>query len=519
MEPYHIAQDCVDKWGLSYQRKHHPALIAIRQDRTESRFTELNYQNVRGLSHRLANFFQQQGLKPGERVILRLYNGPEFPIAFIAALKAGLIPIPTSAQLTAAELQFILQDSDAQALVCDQDLLPEQGIDALRCILVVGTEERQKPYYRWATALTQSATEYDYNLVTPNAPAYWLYTSGTEGQPKAVIHAHRSIPAHDARLKQWLDLKPRDRVFNTSALNWSYALTGGLLDIWRHGAAAITYQGPLEAAALTQVLQQCQVTTLMSVPGIYRRLIEYWEKENIHCPKLRIAVSAGESLSPELRERFAKHTGVTIHEGLGMTEHSVYLVQPQGQPIVPSTCGRALEPEHVAILDEETLQPVPSNTVGILASHRSCPGLMLGYHQRPELEQQCWAEDWFLSGDLASMDEQGNVQFIGRRDDVITAGGYRISPMEIEAVFASHPQIAECAAIAQQTPEGKSFLSVMLVPTTTLSTTTAQETLLTELKTLAQQQLAPYKQPRAYLWSSALPRSSNGKLQRQRLRE
>src|SRR4030095_6557145 len=257
--------------------------------------------------------------------------------------------------------------------------------------------------HRWEELLKSSDSTFQTGPTRPEDPAFWLYTSGTEGRPKAVIHAHRSIPAHDSRMRLWQDAKSGDVIFNTSALNWSYALTAGLLDVWRHGLAAVIYEGPLTPEALGPVIRDLNVTTLMSVPGIYRRLAESPEARDFFS-KVRVCLSAGEKLNEELRGQFLQNAALEIHEGLGMTEHSVYLIQKASEPFVPGSCGKALPNEKTTILRPD-LSPAPPGEVGILASHRQSPGLMLGYHQRPEEEAKAFQGEWFLSGDLAYQDE------------------------------------------------------------------------------------------------------------------
>ncbi len=363
-------------------------------------------------------------------------------------------------------------------------------------------------------------------------PAFWLYTSGTEGKPKAVIHAHRSIPAHDSRAKLWQDLRFNDVIFNTSSLNWSYALTAGMLDIWRHGLPTVIYDGPLSAEKICHLIKHLGVTTFMSVPGIYRRLVDYWEKDlkENKFAGVRICNSAGEKLSEEIRRKFKEHTGLEIYEGLGMTEHSVYLVQQVGEAIKENSCGKALPNQKISILDEEGNELAP-NQPGILASHQTCPGLMLGYKNPPsppftkggDLEMLIpplkkgdtggFINDYFLSGDLAQQDEAGNFFFLGRRDDVITAGGYRISPLEVENALNEMDDIFESAVIGKE-ENGKTIVCAFIVLKVAVSSNNAiKEKILSQ----AAQKLAKYKCPKKIEFVNSLPKSTNGKLKRKEL--
>lgn len=435
--------------------------------------------------------FNKRGFRKGDRVILALPNGPEFPAAFFGAIKAGVVPIPVSAMLKPREIAFLKKDSGA-------GLVLNEPVRARKLLSTPGP----------AVRIPQTRGDH---------PAFWLYTSGTEGRPKAVIHAHRSIPAHDARSRVWLDLRKTDIVFNTSALNWSYALTCGLADVLRRGAASVIFSGRPEPGRLLDVVHKRRVTIFMSVPGLYRRLVEHLEKHldaKRSFRSVRVCLSAGEKLPAEIRARFRKATGLTIREGLGMTEHSVYLVQPRGRPVVEGSCGRALPGHRIEILREDLTRARPGE-VGILASHRSCPGLMLGYHRRPKEEKAAFRKGWFLSGDLACRDEQGNYFFIGRRDDVITAGGYRISPMEVEAVLNRHPAVKGSAAVGVEIAPGKTVVrGHVILKKGRKGTGTLKRSLLD----FARRNLAPYKAPRDIVFETSLPRTSTGKLIRKRFR-
>lgn len=555
---YNIALDCIDKNGQSLLNKHKPALIYIKEGAAPLRLT---FSNLLGLTNRIANALKNLGLPKGDRLVLRLPNCPEFPVSFLGAIKAGLYPIPTSPQFTAQELGHILEDSEASVLVTTEELLPKEIEDQknLKHILLIKSPSPQSSplegkgarradegkIHRLQDLLKNSSPEFITETTFENDPAFWLYTSGTEGKAKAVIHAHRSIPAHDTRAKLWQDLRFNDVIFNTSSLNWSYALTSGLLDVWRHGLPTIIYDGSLQAEKICHIIKHFGVTTFMSVPGIYRRLVEYWSLDKLGMSKnghsepvepspfsqVRICNSAGEKLPEEIRRKFKESTGLEIYEGLGMTEHSVYLAQTVGEPIVEGSCGKALPGNKIAIVDEQGNE-VPPNIPGILASHRSCPGLMLGYrsgpvappssvgagpcacpkeggHWEPPLQNR-----WFLSGDIAQQDEKGNFFFLGRRDDVITAGGYRISPLEVERALNSTAEVAESAVIGKELSPGKTQVIAFAILKEGIP---QNEEIKNKILSQISSSLAKYKQVKEIVFVKDLPKTPNGKIKRKEL--
>ena len=526
---YNLALDCIDKHAQSWINKNKLAWVGLRADATlgdppQFHLQKLSYANLQGLTNRMANALRDLGVQAGERVLLRLPNSSEFPITFLAAVKIGAIPVPTSPLLTLSELRFLLEDSQATVLVSAKSLFPAEFLqnkpETLRHILLVKEDKEEalpSSIYCWQDLLKKSSSNFQTTPTLADAPAFWLYTSGTTDKPKAVIHAHRSIRAHDERARLWQNIQAGDVVFNSSALNWSYALTAGMLDVWRHGQTSVAYQGELKPEILCEVLRVAKVTTLMSVPGIYRKLLPKLREDPVSFARVRVCLSAGESLSEEVAEEFRSLSGLEIYEGLGMTEHSVYLIQPWGEKKVPHSCGRALPGQRIAILRED-LSEAAAGEAGILATHRSCEGLFLGYHSSSSASspQGSGFEDkWFLSGDLAHRDAAGNFFFLGRRDDVINAGGYKISPFEIEAALNKHPAVAESAVVELHLEKGKSLVQafVALKPGF-LATRETSELILN----FAKESLAAYKLPRELVFLRELPKSFNGKIQRNKLR-
>lgn len=543
---YNLALDCVDKHAGSLINKHKTALLYLKEEapgKLREPPLRLSFSSLRGLTNAAANMFRDLGVQKGERILLRLPDGPEFPINFLGAIKAGAIPIPSSPLLTWHELEFMIQDSGATVLITTQELLPPELSKnpnfAPKHILVICEKELPQSLHsspfppeagtlhfsRWQDLLKKASAQFVTDPTSAEDPAFWLYTSGTTGRPKAVIHAHRNIRAHDARATHWQDMKAGDIIFNTSSLNWSYALTCGMLDVWRHGLTSLVFQGSLTPENICEMVKRYGVTTFMSVPGIYRRLVNDWKSPPLPNPlprgeraigpesfsQVRVCLSAGESLSSELRKDFKAFTGLEIHEGLGMTEHSVYLAQPFNAPIVAASCGQPLPQNRVAILREDLSETDPEET-GILASHRSCEGLMLGYHRRPE--EESIKGDWFLSGDLAKRDAAGNFYFLGRKDDMLNAGGYRISPLEVEAALNQHEAVAESAVAPFEVEPGKILVHAFVVLKAGFPA--VQETAKAILA-FAATQLAKYKMPREVVFLKSLPQTANGKIKRKEL--
>ncbi len=546
-DSYNIAVDCIDKNSLSAINQHKKALFYIGHNSQGSPAGLISYSyfQLKELTSKFANILGDLEIGRGERIILRLPNIPEFPIAFLGSIKAGVIPVPTSYLLAPRELEFIIKDSGSSILVTTPDLFPEEWKknrpSFLKHLFLVTDYSSLVPegfdYFNFNSLLKEASRNFEVQPTSPEDPAYWLYTSGTDSLPKGVIHAHRSVPAHDERVDLWMNLRGTDIVFNTSNLNWSYALTSGLLDVWRHGAGALIFSGKPTAENICQIVRENGVTLFLSVPGLYKKITDYLQKSAqvmttfVNLPQLfgpvRLCLSSGEKLAEPLRIRFKKITGHKIREGLGMTEHSVYIVQQKDKKVLHGSCGQMLPSSRVAILTKNLVE-LPPGQIGMLASHRSCPGLMLGYHDPyGRLGQGDSSQDgeegtiefgfkgeWFLSGDWAYQDVSGNFYYVGREDDLITAGGHRVSPFEVEWVINQLSEVCESAVVSEEGEPGKTLITAYVVKNPEVSSGLGlDEKIIKHCK----KNLARYKVPKLIRFIDQIPKTSNGKIKRKAL--
>ncbi len=519
---YNIAVDCLVDKANDPKIADRVALAFVVSQGAASRGVKLTYKNLNILTNRCAQVFYRLLLKPKDRVVICLTNTPEFAIAFFGAIKAGLLPVPISAALTPGEIAVLVADCKAKALVIDaklvtkdlQNMLPR----TLREILAVSPANEKPPLgtQRFQNLLLDVPSHFEIKPTDENDPAYMLYTSGTTKKARAVVHAHRSIPAHDARVRDWLDLQRGDVVFNTGALNWSYGLTAAMMDVIRHAGTALFANVLPQTQELVTLLRDFEVTTFMSVPGVYRRLVREVETLSESLPKLRVCLSAGEKMAEDVKRKFDSIFGITIREGLGMTEHSVYIYQCKD--FSDGSVGRIQNSKNVKLLGED-LQPLKAGETGVIATHATEPGLMLGYgdFESGDLKiEMPLTENWFLSGDRAYQDLSGNVYFAGRNDDVITAGGYKISPLEVESVVNSIPEIKECAAVEKKLPEEKNIVALFVVARGGQKLTS--DKLKQKIAAHCEQKLARFKRPREIVIVEALPKTSNSKIKRATLR-
>jgi acyl-coenzyme A synthetase/AMP-(fatty) acid ligase len=440
---------------------------------------------VRGM----AGALRAHGLQPGQRVLLRLGNTVDFPVAFLGAVAADLVPVPTAAGLTEGEITRLARFVAPAAILAAPDIaLPDlPGVPVL-------TE---------LAAMMEHAPG-DIVAGDPDRLAYLVFTSGSSGEPKAVAHAHRAIWARRMMVDGWYGLTPEDRLMHAGAFNWTFTLGTGLLDPWAIGATALIPAPGVPVEALPLLLRRHDATILAAAPGVFRRLLR--SDGEIALPRLRHGLSAGEKLPEPLRAQWTGVTGTALHEALGMSECSTFLSGAPARPAPEGTLGFAQAGRRLAVLDENGAE-LPDDAIGTLAVHRGDPGLMLGYWTEGGTLELPLTGDWFETGDRVSRRPDGAFVYHGRRDDLITAGGFRVAPQEIEAVFHGAPGVEDCAALAISP---KPDTTIIALAHSGSATDPA-------LEELAQARLARYKQPRAFVHLDALPRSPNGKLDRRAL--
>lgn len=446
----------------------------------------------------IAAGLQARGLSKGDRVLIRMGNTPEAALMFFGAIASGFVPVPTSAQLTALEAAFVLDNSGAALIALSPDLSFDRG----------ETPALLPPDIA-ALAQTPGA---GYADTHKDDPAFLVYTSGTSGTPKGVLHAHRSVWGRKPMVEGWYGLNRDDVMVHAGAVNWTYTLGVGLSDPWANGAATVLYNGPKDIDVWPRLIRAHKGTLFAAVPSLYRQILRDSDiRDGI--PTLRHGLTAGEPLSKQVAADWASTTGLPLFEALGMSECSTYI---SSGPVTPSrvgTPGRAQPGRCVSILpmdDSAAPNPVPRGETGMLAVHKSDPALMIGYWKRPEEDAQVWRGDWFCGGDLAHMDDDGYIWFEGRADDVMNAQGYRVSPAEVEAALLSHQGVHEVAVREVEVSSGVHLIAAFVKPEGA-----APE--VADLLAHASDTLAPYKRPKEIRFLDELPRTANGKLARKQL--
>ncbi|WP_333683673.1 class I adenylate-forming enzyme family protein [Pontibaca methylaminivorans] len=486
--PFNLAAHVLGRAGA---RPDKPALLLLDGNAPQES-QEWSFRDLERAVRATGSGLLAEGLAPGDIVLMRLGNSVDFPIAYLGAIAAGLVPVPASAQLTGPEIAALIATLAPRAVLRDP-------------AVASAPHAHEIPLGRLQTM--RGGAPCTYAMGDPERMAYVVYTSGTSGQPQAVAHAHRAIWARQMMFEDWYGLRADDRLLHAGAFNWTFTLGTGLMDPWTIGATALIPSPRTEIAALPALLRKSRATIFAAAPGVYRKILQSGGK--IDLPDLRHGICAGEKLSPALQAAWHEATGTPLYEAFGMSECSTFISAGPGCPARQGMLGRPQKGRRVAITDG-TGNPLPLGEAGTIAVARRDPGLMLGYLGADEATRSRFRGEWFLTGDQGTMAADGQISYLGRGDDMMNAGGVRVSPLEVEEVLNTHPGIRQAAVTdVEIKPDTRIIVAFYTGPVPVPAAS---------LEAHCAQNLARYKQPRAFVHLDALPLGANGKLRRSALR-
>lgn len=499
--------------------------VCLWWENSASATRSITYAEMDRLSSRFAQALRGLGVQRGDRVLLRLPNLPEFYISALGIAKLGAIFIPSSTQFRVPEIEYRLRDSGAVAVVTTTGLSAEVEAAWPQCTAprhVIAVAYDGQPISGnqinfWD--LVDSAEEGFVSVETASDEvAFVAYTSGTTGDPKGVVHLHRYPISYESLITQWHDYRAGDVCACPAELGWLLPVASTFLYAMRAGLTIVLYHpldGRFQAEAWYRLIQKYQITNFVATPTIYRMLIAHDQAGSTVLPSLRHGVSAGEPLAPDTIDAVRRCFGFEPLDGIGMSECMVYCFNRRGQPTVAGSCGMPAPGCEIRLMDED-LKEVPAGEEGVLCVRRDThPGMMKEYWNKPEQTAEIFRGEWYYSGDVLRRDAEGRFWFQGRRDDVIKASGYRISPFEVESCLAEHPAVLESAVVASPDELRGSVVKAFvvlrqgIVPSTELAK---------ELQDWVKEHAAPYKHPRKVEFVAELPKTPSGKIKRRLLR-
>ncbi|MDR7416695.1 MAG: benzoate-CoA ligase family protein [Armatimonadota bacterium] len=470
-------------------------------------------------SNRLASALRRLGVEPENRVLLGLADRPEFYVAYFAALKIGAVPVLVSTLASPQDYAYFLRHSRAKVAVVEEAVAARlRCVDdpppSLRYVVVVG--EPGPSEVSWEDLLSGTVPEPGPACTSPDDMAFWMYSSGTTGRPKAVVHLHRDLlhfmPPH---CREVVGLGPEDRVYSTSKLYFSYGRNNSLDGPFLYGAQVVLNPDRPEPGAVLDLLEAHRPTVFYSVPTFYAALLDHLHRtgRRVSLSFLRCCVSAGEPLPKSVFDRWWERFRVPIFDGVGSTEVGAIYLSNTPRKLRPGSSGVLLPGFEGKLLDEGGRE-VPRGSVGILWVKND--GIFAGYWNDSRRTRQALQGEWFVTGDLFSLDDDGFHWYMGRADDLLKPGGLWVSPLEVEGALLEHPAVAECAVVGAPDEMGLEKPMAFVVLRESYTPSPALER---ELRELVQARLARYKHPRWFRFVPELPRTVTGKLQRYRLRE
>jgi acetyl-CoA synthetase len=498
-------------WGLDYfdviaANNLERALII---DNEGSAHQSVSFAAMRERSNQAANFFRRLGIQPGDRMLLMLRNEIALWETILAACKLGAVVIPTSVVISSDDLNDRLERGQVRHVIATTESTSKFDSYSGICtrIVVGGTAEGWVEYERAYLEAKQFAPEVS---LKGSDPFLLYFTSGTTSKPKIVLHSQYSYPIGHLSTMYWIGIKPGDIHWNISSPGWAKHAWSSCFAPWNAGACVLAANDSrFNPCKTLERLVHFGVTTLCAPPTAWRMLVK--EDLRKYPVKLREIVSAGEPLNPEVVRKVQDSWGVVIRDGYGQTETTAMVGNTPGQEIKVGSMGRALPGYRIEVLDAEGNRASEGE---LCVDRRNALGLMLGYEAADDAGSNAFYGSHHATGDLARIDEEGYLFFIGRTDDLFKSSDYRISPFELESVAVEHPAVMEAAVVPSPDPVRhlvpKAFIA--LAPGYLPDWETAGQIFL-----YLREKLAPYKRIRR-LQFGELPKTASGKIRRTELR-
>jgi benzoate-CoA ligase len=477
----------------------------------------VTYGQLQEMVNRVGNALLDLGVEMEQRVLMLLLDGPEFVASFFGAVKIGAVPIPVNTMMRGQDYLYFLNDSRARVAIISAPLLAEAGpilpqAKHLRHVVVVGKAEGKQ--IAWEEWVGRASSKLEAADTSKDDQSFWLYSSGSTGFPKGAVHLqHDMVVCADTYATRVLGMTESDRTFSAAKLFFAYGLGNNMYFPMRAGAQGVLYPHRPTPEGMYEMISRHRPTIFYGVPTLYAAMLQVKEAEKRYdLSSLRICVSAGEALPPDLYNRWRDRFGLELLDGIGTTEIlHIFLSNRPGQAR-PGSSGLPV-PGYEAIVVDDEGKPVPRGEVGNLRVKGD--SIMAYYWGKHEKTKASLFGEWIATGDKYYQDEDGYFWYCGRSDDMLKVGGIWVSPVEVENTLVGHAAVLEAAVV------GKEDTDKLVKPKAYVvlkDTYTASAEIEADLKAFVKDKIAPYKYPRWIEFVSELPKTATGKIQRFKLR-
>ncbi|MBI3089070.1 MAG: benzoate-CoA ligase family protein [Candidatus Tectomicrobia bacterium] len=475
------------------------------------------YRDLQRLANRTGNALRRLGLVMEQRVLMLVLDCPEFVASFLGAIKIGAIPIPANTIMRSQDYEYFLTDSRAQALIVSREVYPEvkpvlARSPFLKHVIVIG--DAPDGHLSFQALIENESDELQPAPTHRDDMAFWLYSSGSTGFPKGVVHLQHDMHHCCVTAGRLLyDIRADDIVFSVPKLFFAYGLGNALFHPFSIGGASVFWPARPLPQDMFKVIDRYKPTVFFSVPTMYAMMLQVKDAAQYDLGSLRTCFSAGEALPPELYRRWKERFGLEIVDGIGSTEALHLFISNQPGSVKLGASGK-LVPGYRARIADDQGNEAPRGEVGNLwiCGDSTAPY----YWNRHEKTKTTMIGEWIITGDKYYLDEEGYFVFCGRSDDMLKVGGIWVSPIEIENALLEHPSVLECAVIGQEDdnklikPKAYVVLKEGFQPQPDAGKQYTEH---------LRERLAPYKYPRSYEFVKDLPKTATGKIQRYKLRE
>ena len=479
----------------------------------------ITYGELASLAGRVGNALRSLAIQPGARVLLLLLDGFEFPATFFGAIRAGCVPIPTNTFLPGADFEYFLKDSQAEVAIVSGPVFESfdrarRNASTLKHVVVV---DHAPPAgtISWEEWTGGASPELPPVRTEPGEPAFWLYSSGSTGSPKGVVHLQQAIPyTIECYARGVLGMDENDHILSASKAFHAYGLGNSITFPLGVGASSVLFPGRPTPAAIFGELVRHRPTLFFTVPTFYAAmLVADREEPDWDLSSLRLCVSAAEALPPEILRRWQERFDVEILDGIGSTELLHIFISNRPGDVKAASSGTPVPGYEVQIVDGSGSEVPPGESGDLLVRSGSASPF---YWNRPEATERSRRAGWNVTGDRYHCDEEGYYFYEGRSDDMLKVGGQWISPVEVENTLMQHPAVLEGAVVAASDEAGLTRTKAFVILSEGNS---ASQNLVEELQEFVKSRIAPYKYPRMIEFVEELPKTVTGKIQRFRLRD